>query len=369
MSKKLVIGAIAILAILLIAASPVSAEQIVGNQIGWLTFHTNVDGATIYINGNAVGTTVNQQYTYTVYLDGSPSSMPSTAYAAKSGYSNSNAIGLSIPSAGETNDYYLTLNPNTPTTGSIYVQSSPTNAMVYIDGTYYGRTPQSITGLSTGSHSVLVQKSGYEDWSTTTSVSGGGTTTVYATLTSVEKYGSITVRSTPSGAFVYLDGNYQGTTPTTISGVVKGGHMVELEKSGYYEWSGQVTVYAGQTTSVSQILNQIPNPTTGTISVSSTPGGAYIYLDGAYEGVTPYSGSYIIQNVESGSHTISARLSGYQTSTVQTTVQGGGVATVTMPLTPISTTTTGTLDITSNPTGANVYINNEYRGIAPLSDS
>ena len=145
--------------------------------------------------------------------------------------------------------------------------------------------------------------------------------------------------------------------------------MVELEKSGYYEWSGQVTVYAGQTTSVSQILNQIPNPTTGTISVSSTPGGAYIYLDGAYEGVTPYSGSYIIQNVESGSHTISARLSGYQTSTVQTTVQGGGVATVTMPLTPISTTTTGTLDITSNPTGANVYINNEYRGIAPLSDS
>ncbi len=367
MSKKLVIGGITILVILMITASAVSAEEIVGNQVGWLTFHTNVDGATIYINGNAVGTTVNQQYTYTVYLDGSPSSMPSTAYAAKSGYSNSNVIGLSVPSAGNTNDYYLTLNPNTPTTGSIYVQSSPANAMVYIDGTYYGRTPQSITGLSTGSHSVLVQKSGYEDWSTTTSVSGGGTTTVYATLTSVEKYGSISVRSTPSGASVYLDGNYQGTTPMTISGVVKGGHMVELEKSGYYEWSGQVTVYAGQTTSVSQILNQIPNPSTGTISVSSTPGGAYIYLDGAYEGVTPYSGSYIIQNVESGSHTISARLSGYQTSTVQTTVQGGGVATVTMPLTPVSTTTTGTLDITSNPTGANVYINNEYRGIAPLS--
>ena len=368
MSKRMVIGGIAILAILVIAAYPASAEAIVGNQVGWLTFHTNVDGATIYIDGNAVGTTVNQQYTYTVYLDGSPSSMPTTAYAAKSGYSNSNTIGLSIPSAGETNDYYLTLNPNTPTTGSLYVQSSPANAKVYIDGTYYGLTPHTINGLATGSHYVLVQKSGYQDWSMTASVNGGATTTITAALTPVQQYGTVSVRSSPSGASVYLDGDYQGTTPMTISGVIKGGHSIELQKSGYYEWSGSITVYAGQTTTVSQTLNKIPNPTTGTISVSSTPGGAYIYLDGAYEGVTPLSGgSYIIQNVETGSHTITVKLSGYQDSTVQTNVQGGGIATVTVPLTPISTTTTGSLDISSNPTGANVYIDNEYKGIAPLT--
>ena len=367
MSNKIVIGGIALLAVLMIAAAPVSAEQIVGNQIGWLTFHTNVDGATIYINGNPAGTTVNQEYTYTVYLDGSPSSMPSTAYAAKSGYDNSQVVSVSIPSAGETNNYYMTLNPLTPSTGTIYAQSSPTNAQVYIDGTYYGLTPHSITGLSVGSHSVLIQKSGYQDWSSTAQVNAGGTTNVYATLSAVQTYGAISVRSTPSGASVYLDGNYQGTTPMTISGVVKGAHMVELQKSGYYEWSGQVTVYAGQTTSVSQVLNQIPNPTTGTISVSSTPGGAYIYLDGAYEGVTPYSGSYIIHNVGSGSHTITLKLSGYQDSTVPVTVQGGGIATVTVPLNPTTPVTgTGVLDISSNPTGANVYINNEYKGIAPL---
>lgn len=369
MSNKMVIGGIALLAVLVIAASPVSAEQIVGNQIGWLTFHTNVDGATIYIDGSPAGTTVNQEYTYTVYLDGSPSSMPKTAYAAKSGYDNSQVVSVSIPSAGETNNYYMTLNPIAPATGTIYVQSSPTNAMVYIDGTYYGLTPHSITGLSSGSHSVLVQKSGYQDWSTTARVTGGGTTNVYATLTAVETYGSISVRSTPSAASVYLDGNYQGTTPMTISGVIKGAHMVELQKSGYYEWSGGVTVYAGQTTSVNQVLSKIPNPTTGTISVSSTPGGAYIYLDGAYEGVTPYSGgSYIIHNVGAGSHTVTLKLSGYQDSTVPVTVEGGGTVTVSLPLNPITPVSdTGTLDITSNPTGANVYINNEYKGIAPLT--
>ena len=368
MSNKMVIGGIVILAVLIFAASPASAEQMLGNQVGWLTFHTNVDGATIYIDGSYAGTTVNQQYTYTVYLDGSPSSMPKTAYAAKSGYDASNVVSLSMPSAGETNNYYFTLNPNTPTTGTLYVQSSPTNAKVYVDGTYYGLTPHSITGLSTGSHTVLVQKSGYQDWSTTSQVSGGGTTNVYASLSEVQTYGSISVRSTPSGASVYLDGDYQGTTPMTISGVIKGAHMVELQKAGYYEWNGQVTVVAGQSVTVNQVLNQIPSPTTGTISVSSTPGGAYVYLDGSYEGVTPYSGSYLIHNIGAGSHTLRLSLAGYQDSTVPVNVQGGGIATVSVPLNPTTpVSTTGTLEISSTPTGADVYINNEYKGIAPLT--
>ena len=50
MSNKMVIGGIVILAVLIFAASPASAEQMLGNQVGWLTFHTNVDGATISIS-------------------------------------------------------------------------------------------------------------------------------------------------------------------------------------------------------------------------------------------------------------------------------------------------------------------------------
>ena len=144
--------------------------------------------------------------------------------------------------------------------------------------------------------------------------------------------------------------------------------MVELQKAGYYEWNGQVTVVAGQSVTVNQVLNQIPSPTTGTISVSSTPGGAYVYLDGSYEGVTPYSGSYLIHNIGAGSHTLRLSLAGYQDSTVPVNVQGGGIATVSVPLNPTTpVSTTGTLEISSTPTGADVYINNEYKGIAPLT--
>jgi len=367
-SGKLRFFAVALLC--LAALSGMASAEILGNQVGWYTFHTNVDGATIYIDGVAAGTTVNQQYTYEVYLDGSPSSMPKTAYATKSGYTNSQVTNLNTPSVGETVDYYFTLNPQGPTTGSVYVSSSPTNAAVYVDGTYYGITPHTIDGLSTGSHSVRVTRSGYQDWGSTVTVSAGQQTSVTATLVPVNDHGTIAVTSNPSGASVYLDGSYQGLSPVTVSGVTKGAHIVELNKAGYYEWSGQVTVYAGQVTTVSRTLSQIPSPSTGTIYVSSTPSGAYIYLDGSYMGVTPYSGNYVINNVASGTHTITLKLSGYNDKSVSTTVQGGGTATVSVPLDPINPpVSSGTLDITSNPTGANVYINNEYKGIAPFQQS
>ncbi len=49
-------------------------------------------------------------------------------------------------------------------------------------------------------------------------------------------------------------------------------------------------------------------PTTGSISVSSAPSGASIYLDSAYKGMTPM----MIDSIEPGSHTIELELGGYQ---------------------------------------------------------
>ena len=52
----------------------------------------------------------------------------------------------------------------------------------------------------------------------------------------------------------------------------------------------------------------IPVPTTGSISVSSSPSGAKIFLDGSYEGKTPRT----IIDVSPGYHTIELSLEGYQ---------------------------------------------------------
>ncbi|NMG82589.1 MAG: PEGA domain-containing protein, partial [Methanosarcinales archaeon] len=44
--------------------------------------------------------------------------------------------------------------------------------------------------------------------------------------------GRISVSSTPSGASIYLNDIYKGTTPKTLTGVPVGSHTIILEKSG-----------------------------------------------------------------------------------------------------------------------------------------
>jgi len=69
-----------------------------------------------------------------------------------------------------------------------------------------------------------------------------------------EKTGSVKITSVPFGAEVYLDNEYHGTTPTTITAVQAGNHTVEIRESGYKTWSRDITVTSGSTASVSPSL-------------------------------------------------------------------------------------------------------------------
>jgi hypothetical protein len=183
--------------------------------------------------------------------------------------------------------------------------------------------------------------------------------------------GFISVSSSPSGAYIYLDGSYKGTTPKTLSSVSPGSHTIELEHSGCSDWTTTVRVAAGDTSYVSASLTPNPSPTTGFISVSSSPSGAYIYLDGAYQGTTPYT----IVSVAPGHHTVSLDLSGYQHWETGVDVAAGGTSSVSASLvpthgptpTPAPSPTTGTISVSSSPSGTNVYLDDTYKGIAPLT--
>jgi hypothetical protein len=73
---------------------------------------------------------------------------------------------------------------NGVTTGSIQVNSLPTGAQVYLDGSDTGRTTNTtLTNVSPGSHTVSLIKEGYEDEQMSVSVSAGQTATVRVTLT------------------------------------------------------------------------------------------------------------------------------------------------------------------------------------------
>jgi hypothetical protein len=80
-----------------------------------------------------------------------------------------------------------------------------------------------------------------------------------------EKTGSIKITSSPSGAEVYLDNEYHGTTPNTINAVPAGNHTVEVRERGYKTWSQDITVTSGSTASVSPSLVPVAATLTTTV--------------------------------------------------------------------------------------------------------
>ncbi|MEA1939379.1 MAG: PEGA domain-containing protein, partial [Candidatus Caldatribacteriota bacterium] len=109
-------------------------------------------------------------------------------------------------------------------------------------------------------------------------------------------YGRIVVSSNPSGAKVYLDNSYRGTTPINLDRVNTGKHSIKLVKSGYQEWNKSVYVYSSRTTQV--FADLLPLPQFGSISVYCNQGNAKIYLDGKYKRRTSANRSVELKNIE-----------------------------------------------------------------------
>jgi hypothetical protein len=201
--------------------------------------------------------------------------------------------------------------------------------------------------------------------------------------------GTLSVRSTPSGASIVLDGTDRKTiTPATLTGVAPGNHTVLLRLTGYADGRQNVTVTAGTTSALQLDLLKKPdasNPSVEpskppvepgappvtppaqvetTLHVSSTPSSAAIVLDGKETGkLTPAT---IV--VASGSHTVMLRLAGYAGATRTVSIAKGGQASLSVPLTETSPVARGSLRITSTPAGAAVTIDGKtMTGKTPLT--
>jgi hypothetical protein len=104
---------------------------------------------------------------------------------------------------------------------------------------------------------------------------------------------------------------YKGKTPTTLTNLASGTHILQLDHTGYYDWKSTVTVPSGGTNTISGTLNPLAVSTTGWIYVSSSPGGASVTIDGVDMGQTPASGELKLSSIAVGDHTVVLSLGGY----------------------------------------------------------
>jgi PEGA domain len=122
----------------------------------------------------------------------------------------------------------------------------------------------------------------------------------------------------------------------------------------------------------------------GSVSVSSMPPGAVVYLDGTYQGTTPVE----IANLTPGTYLVRLRMEGYGDREVAVVVEAGNRTSVsasypplptstptpavtTLPATPtlpfvITTPAPGALSLRSFPLGATVTMHGIPMGITPL---
>jgi len=265
---------------------------------------------------------------------------------------------------GETTSEHATLIPTPTITGFLSVTSTPAGADIAIDGRPIGEKTPHLVPIDPGSHTIKLTLAGYQDLTQSARVTGGETTNVHAALS--QATGSIKVTSSPSGAKIYVDTylgwSSKGQTPNTITSVSPGHYTIKLTLAGYQDWTGSAHVTGGGTTNVHATLSQA----TGSISVTSTPSGASISLDGVpVNQITPYT----IPNAEPGHHTLKLTLAGYQDWTDTVSVTAGKTVKVSATLTSIS----GSATITSTPSGAAIYVKthsgDSYIGKTPHTDT
>ena len=100
----------------------------------------------------------------------------------------------------------------------------------------------------------------------------------------VPETGSVQVTSSPSGAEVYLDSEYRGTTPVTLPAVMAGSHIIEVRLAGTERWTAPVSVTSGSTVRLQALLVPVPAtlPVTFAPAGSATPrpGTPQIHVDG-----------------------------------------------------------------------------------------
>jgi serine/threonine protein kinase len=135
-------------------------------------------------------------------------------------------------------------------------------------------------------------------------------------------FGSAYVNSDPTQASIFLDNNdLNMNTPATIDSIAGGDHALEIRKEGYQPYAQNIRVEQGDTLRVNaRLIREIPSVLTGSIVISSQPGGARVSIDGVYAGLqTPCT----IERVPAGQHNIQLKKNGYETAELTRDVRAG----------------------------------------------
>lgn len=126
--------------------------------------------------------------------------------------------------------------------GSITIECNVSSAEVYLNRSYYGRTPLTIQNLTGGTYDLEVRSADYETGFYRITVKEGYNYTYSTTLKKLSGY--ISLGNVPSNADIYIDGNKKYST---FEEVDIGSHTVKVRVFGFDDYFQNVYVYPRET--------------------------------------------------------------------------------------------------------------------------
>ena len=189
-------------------------------------------------------------------------------------------------------------------------------------------TPCSFNNLSPAQYSLEVQKEGYQSVQTALLVKRGDVQDQKIKLESLAK--GIFISSKPPGADVFINGAKQsGQTPVTLP-LAPGQYNLVLRLPGYEAYAGGIQIKDNIQTQLDATLNEKSATRVAWAQVNTDPKGAEIFVDGATTGqFTPAR-----VRIQSGLHSVTLRLNGYQQAKRTVQVSEGGTVMVDESLRP-----------------------------------
>ena len=121
----------------------------------------------------------------------------------------------------------ITLAAPTPIYGSLDINSTPTDADIYIDGTKVGTTPMLLPECLIGQHTIKISKPGHSDYTTTITLAEDDTQDINCRL---ENGRPITITA-PEGADIYID-NQKAATTLYEGTLSYGNHSIYAAQAG-----------------------------------------------------------------------------------------------------------------------------------------
>ena len=287
--------------VVLQASMPAQKSYSLTPEYGLVLIKTKPEGADIRVNGVSIGTS---PMLVTTLVAGEKHSIE----LVKTGYGTKKINILPEGRKPVVREETLALD-----SGTIKCNTEPAGAMVFVNGVEKGESPVEISNVAKGVVSVRVKLDGYRDEIRELRIAPGETQELNLALKGLPA--KLTVVSSPESARVFVDDDYQGKSPVTVSTLKSGAHKIRVEMPGHAPVVREIELANGEERTEEFSMQS----TLGRLELTTMPAGVRVFIDGKSVGITRSQGGtekrskvMTVEKIMSGEHSLLLRLDGYK---------------------------------------------------------